>query len=169
MAFLRNTYTLIDLGNFVEGSSKDAQNPFVQMLSVTNAHADFVKRRVAATRPCCAGTAFPESAEEKKAHLAEKVLSRWPYILLGSLVLFFGLVGLCVWRCCCRKRIAARKQAKKEHGKDGVGGAMKRLSVSALQMGPLKTASSYHPIEEPAPLPSSSSHPPSYHSEFHHA
>ncbi|KAH8109296.1 acid protease [Phellopilus nigrolimitatus] len=181
MAFLRNTYTLIDLGNFVEGSSKDAQNPFVQMLSVTdltNAHADFVKVRMngvdttgAASQqlvPVAQGQHSPESSEEKKAHLAEKVLSRWPYILFGSLVLFFGLVGLCVWRCCCRKRIAARKAAKKGHGKDGAGGAMKRLSVSALQMGPMKTASSYHPIEEPAPLSSSSSHPPSYHSEFHH-
>lgn len=122
---VRNTYTLIDFANFVSGSSKDTGKPFVQMLPVTNvqnAHADFVNVRMngvdstgAASQalvPSSQGQSSPVSKEEKEKILAAKVLSRWPYILLGSLVLFFALVGFCVWRFCCRRRCAARKAAK---------------------------------------------------------
>lgn len=122
---MRNTYTLIDFANFVSGSSKDTGKPFVQMLPVTNvqsAHTDFVNVRMngvdstgAASQalvPASQGQSSPVSKEEKEKLLAAKVLSRWPYILLGSLVLFFALVGFCVWRFCCRRRCAARKAAK---------------------------------------------------------
>ncbi|KAJ7348460.1 hypothetical protein DFH08DRAFT_1000310 [Mycena albidolilacea] len=40
----------------------------------------------------------PVSAEEKNKKYEEMILSRWPYILIGV-----GLIiGLIVWRCCCR-------------------------------------------------------------------
>ena len=113
---MRNSYTLIDYGNFVKGSSNDRGSPFVQMMPLTDmneAHSDFVKVRLNGVDttgdpsqylvPASEGLKSPESSKEKKLHLAEKVLSRWPYILMGSLVLFFGLVGLCVWKCCCQK------------------------------------------------------------------
>ena len=158
---VRNAYTLIDFGNFVEGTSNDQGKPFVQMIPTTNintAHDDFVKVRLngvdttgdpsQALLPASEGQSSPESAKEKKEHLAEKVLSRWPYILLGSLLLFFILVGLCVWKCCCRRRIQAKKAAK-------AAKSAKRASV--LQMGPVSPGS-YEQIKEP----------PQYSPGYHH-
>ncbi len=122
---VRNTYTLIDFGDFVSSSSKDNNDPFVQMLPVTDinkAHSDFVNVRLngvdstaspsQALVPASEGLKSPVSKKEKEELLAAKVLSRWPYILLGSLMLFFALVGFCIWRFCCRRRCAARKAAK---------------------------------------------------------
>ncbi|TBU47411.1 acid protease [Dichomitus squalens] len=49
MAFLRNVYTYINFGDFVEGSTDKTKEPYVQLLSTTNnsadAHSDFVKVR----------------------------------------------------------------------------------------------------------------------------
>ncbi|TDL30218.1 acid protease [Rickenella mellea] len=126
MGFLRNTYTLIDYGNFVDDTSNDLDAPFVQLLSVTDvtkAHADFVKVRLNgvdtsgdaahALLPASQGLSSPESAAEKKQHLEGDILRRWPYILLGCLVLVASLVGLVIWKCCCG-RWRAKRQAKKE-------------------------------------------------------
>lgn len=46
---MRNTYSLFDYGNWVNEASNDRQDPYIQLLSVTNvtqAHADFVKVRM---------------------------------------------------------------------------------------------------------------------------
>lgn len=56
----------------------------------------------------------PVSEEEKKKKYQELVLSRWPYILTGCLVLIIIVVGLCIWRCCCRK--GAKKGSKTKKG-----------------------------------------------------
>lgn len=45
----------------------------------------------------------PISAEEKKKMLQEKVLSHWPEIFLGCLVVVSISVGLCVWKFCCKR------------------------------------------------------------------
>ena len=205
---VRNSYTLIDLGNFVEGSSRDDVSGFIQMLPLTNvqtAHDDFVKVRLNGQDttsdpkwdllPASEGQSSPESAAEKKAHLEEKILSRWPYILVGSLLGFILITGLIIWKCCCKRRCAERKKAKAAAaagaGGVGVGGAAgaagmrmrgsNRLSVGGLQMNPLKNPeSSYYPIHDSASvsdvhLPTSPSypqypsqaqnHPPSYYSQ----
>ncbi|THV05274.1 hypothetical protein K435DRAFT_119025 [Dendrothele bispora CBS 962.96] len=49
MAFLRNTYTLINFGNFVDGSTDNVADPYIQLLSVSNKtqiHTDFVNVRL---------------------------------------------------------------------------------------------------------------------------
>lgn len=49
MAFLRNTYTLIDFGDFVDANATEKEPPFIQLLSVTDetdAHNDFVQVRL---------------------------------------------------------------------------------------------------------------------------
>ncbi|THH07701.1 hypothetical protein EW145_g3204 [Phellinidium pouzarii] len=174
MAFLRNIYTLIDLGKFVDGSANDNGDAFIQLLSMTNtaaAHADFVNVRLGGVDtagqsqyyllPASEGQSSPESAKEKKQHLEEKVLSRWPYIFLGSFVLFCGIVGLIVWRCCCRRRCAERKKAK---------ALAKKRRMNGLQMNPLKGGDAYYQLDEPTSsihsLPYSEGHPPSYHSGY---
>jgi len=124
MGFLRNTYTLLDYGDFIEGSSNDRGSPFVQLLPLTNvetAHNDFVQVRLngqdttgspsQALLPASQCQHSPESEEEKKQHYEEMVLSRWPYILAGCLLFLIICIGLIVWRCCCR-RCRKSKKAK---------------------------------------------------------
>lgn len=78
-ATVRNTYSLFDYGNWVKGSKNDRNDPYMQLLSVTDktqAHKDFVQVRlngvdttgdtswklVAADQ----GLSSPVSKEEKK-------------------------------------------------------------------------------------------------------
>jgi hypothetical protein len=142
MSFMRNMYTLMDFGNFVDGSSKDRGDPFMQLLSVTDraaAHADFVKVRLGgidktgdsqyALLPESQAQSSPESDAEKKQQLAGKVLRQWPYIFIGCLAFVALMVGLIVWRCCCR-----RKKAKEQR-------------TSLLPLG----AKTYKPLHDPAP------------------
>ncbi|KAH7927809.1 acid protease [Leucogyrophana mollusca] len=128
MAFLRNTYTLINFGNLVSGG-KASNNPYVQLLSLTNYEAavnDFIKVRLNgqnqinspqyALLPASQEQHSPESEKEKKEHYEEEVLSRWPYILVGCLVFVLLLVGLCVWRCCCRRKKTKAAKAQTQKG-----------------------------------------------------
>ncbi|EJD00446.1 uncharacterized protein FOMMEDRAFT_63163, partial [Fomitiporia mediterranea MF3/22] len=49
MAFLRNTYLLINFGDFIDGSNSSVADPYIQLLSMTDptaAHADFVSVRL---------------------------------------------------------------------------------------------------------------------------
>ncbi|KAG7097578.1 hypothetical protein E1B28_004915 [Marasmius oreades] len=49
MAFLRNTYVLINFGDFVGGSDRSVADPYIQLLSTVNktaAHLDFVNARL---------------------------------------------------------------------------------------------------------------------------
>ena len=151
----------MDFGDWVPTSSNDRGHPFMQLLSVTDpasAHQDFVTKRLDgidttgdakwALLPESQKQSSPVSDEEKKKQYQEMILSRWPYILLGSLLLFFILVGLCVWKCCCRRRIQAKKAAK-------AAKSAKRASV--LQMGPVSPGS-YEQIKEP----------PQYSPGYHH-
>lgn len=123
---MRNAYTLIDFGNFVDESSSDRNDPFVQLLPLTNrdqAHADFVKVRLngvdttgSSTKtllPASQESHSPESAAEKKQHREGAVLRYWPYILVGCLVFVLLVVGTCVWACCCRRKKAAKVKAFK--------------------------------------------------------
>ena len=46
---VRNTYTLIDFGDFVDGSNSSVADPYIQLLPTTDrasAHADFVNVRL---------------------------------------------------------------------------------------------------------------------------
>lgn len=166
---VRNTYTLIDFGDFVESSSKDRNAPYVQLLSVTDvskAHDDFVKARLngvdttgdpsQALLPASQAKKSPLAEGEKKALLAAKVLSRWPYIMMGCLLLLFGSVGFCIWRFCLRKRLAAKKAAKQAKKQQGGGGF--------LQMSPIGGGQSpYKQLNSPG---SGSPHPPPYASDI---
>jgi hypothetical protein len=127
MSFLRNAYTLLDFGDFASSSSMDRGKPYVQMLpltSVDDAKADFIQTRLGgvdttkdpgkALLPVDQMQHSPIPEQEKKNKIKQEILSRWPYIFAGSFILFLIIVGLCIWRCCCRGRRekkAAQKQA----------------------------------------------------------
>jgi len=125
MSFLRNTYTLMNFGKWVNSNSN--QDPFIQMLSVTNvqaAHNDFVQARLGgvdstgdpkyALLPASQEQHSPVSAEEKKEEYQEMILSRWPYIFVGCLIFVILVVAFVIWRCCCRKRRLAKKKAAEQ-------------------------------------------------------
>lgn len=131
MSFLRNTYTLLDFGDWVEGSKVKRGDPFAKLLSVTDlsqAHSDFVKVRLNGVDttsddkwkllPAEQMQHSPISAEEKKKKYQELVLSRWPYIFAGCLVFVILIIGLIVWKCCKRRR-ARRAQDAALRGKKG--------------------------------------------------
>jgi hypothetical protein len=114
---VRNFYTLFDYGNFIEDSSNDRGDPYVQLLSVTNAtaaRADFVKVRMngvdttnAASQtllPTSQESHSPVSAAEKKQHIEGLVERNWPYIFVGCLVFVSCVVGCSVYACCRRRR-----------------------------------------------------------------
>jgi hypothetical protein len=89
------------------------------LTDVNTAHNDFVQARLhgqdttgspsKALLPASQCQHSPESAEEKKQHYEEMVISRWPYILAGCLLFLILAIGLIVWRCCCRRRRRAKK------------------------------------------------------------
>jgi len=98
----------------------------VQLLPVTNitaAHADFVTVRLNGVDtsgdpqydllPPSEMQHSPISEQEKKEMYQEMILSRWPYILMGSLALVILLLGCCIWKCCCRRRCAKKRKAAK--------------------------------------------------------
>jgi len=117
MSFLRNAYALMDFGDWVDNSSVDQVDPYIQLLPLTSvaaAHADFVKVRLGGTDtsgssqytllPASQQQHSPVTEAEKKAKYEEMILSRWPYILVGCLVFVGLVVGCIVWRCCCRRK-----------------------------------------------------------------
>jgi len=122
MGFLRNTYTLLDYGNWVDVSSNDRSSPYVQLLPVTNvtaAVADFITVRLGgvdttgdpqyALLPTSQMQHSPVSAAEKKQKYQEMILSRWPYIVAGCLVFLLLLIGFIIWKCCCRRRVKKKR------------------------------------------------------------
>ncbi|OJA17759.1 hypothetical protein AZE42_04864 [Rhizopogon vesiculosus] len=144
MAFLRNTYTLLSYGNFINGGS-NSNNPYVQLLPLTNVESavnDFIQVRLSgqnlinssqyALLPASQQQHSPESEAEKKQQYEEEVLSRWPEILVGSLLFLILLVSYCVWRCCCRRKRLAKKAAKQKGGA-AVSGGFKSSTYEPLQ------------------------------------
>jgi hypothetical protein len=117
MNALRNFYTLFDYGNFIEDSSNDRSDPYVQLLSVTNAsaaRADFINVRMGGVDmtgsssqtllPASQESHSPISAAEKKQHIEGAVERNWPYILLGCIAFVLIMLGSCIYACFCRKR-----------------------------------------------------------------
>ncbi|KAI0373720.1 acid protease [Pilatotrama ljubarskyi] len=100
MAFLRNAYTYINFGDFVDGSTAATADPYVQMLPTTNdtaeAHADFIKVR---------GNS-PWTPSD--ATLGERLKARLPLIIglaaAGGVLILIGLGVFCCWRRNKRQR-----------------------------------------------------------------
>ncbi|KAG9012464.1 hypothetical protein FRB94_006080 [Tulasnella sp. JGI-2019a] len=110
MGFLRNTYILLDYGNFIFDSSTDRTAPYIQMLSTTDpvqAHADFVKVRLGG-----AG-ASDAMADIAGATTATKNNNTWIYVIAGLLCgVILLVVGAVLFRF-YRKQNASRMQRQK--------------------------------------------------------
>ncbi|KAI0771200.1 acid protease [Trametes elegans] len=151
MAFLRNTYTLLDYGNFMENTASDRGDPFVQLLSVTDAnaaHQEFVQARLGgvdnsgdashALLPVDQMQHSPISKAEKKKRYEEMILSRWPYIFVGCLVFVLIVTGLIIWRCCVRRRRQKEAKARKKQ----------LLNVSGAPRSPGPQTVSFRQLED---------------------
>jgi hypothetical protein len=112
----------MDYGNFVSGSSTA---PYIQLLPLTNitaARKDFVNVRMGGVDtissqtllPADQGKVSPLEPGEARQHLEEKVISRWPEILGGCLGALVLIVGIIVWRCCCRRPAKKRQPLGKK-------------------------------------------------------
>ncbi|KAI0771201.1 acid protease [Trametes elegans] len=101
MAFLRNAYTYINFGDFVDGSTSSTANPYVQMLPTTNdtaeAHQDFVKVR--GNSPWT-----PEGAT-----LGERLRARLP-LIIGLCAAAAGVLLIAFGACCYYRRRDKRQR-----------------------------------------------------------
>ncbi|TDL23415.1 hypothetical protein BD410DRAFT_787244 [Rickenella mellea] len=123
MAFLRNTYLLINFGDFVDGSSASVADPYIQLLSITDmsvAHKDFVRVRLngvdttasqKALVPAGSGQMSPNDVltttpSNGAVQKVKKFLSRSVWIAIavigGALFILALLCGLCI--CLIRRR-----------------------------------------------------------------
>ena len=111
---VRNTYSLFNFGEWANGNSK--ADPYIQLSSITDtalAKKDFINIRLGGTDTTSSSrwTLLPADQQqhspipsgEKKKLQQEKILSRWPYILSGCMLLVLISIGLCIWKCCCRR------------------------------------------------------------------
>jgi len=119
----------------------------------------------------------PVSEAEKKRAYQEYILSRWPYIFAGCLVLILLLIGFCIRRCCCkrgkdgrRRCICCSRRDKKggfsqvEKGRSGnhgvlprsmqgsTGGRTKAEGVPSVYI-PLEDQQSYGHPDAKSPVP----------------
>lgn len=150
---VRNVYSLFDYGNYIQDTSNDRGDPYVQLLSVTDAagaHADFAKVRLNGTSspallPASQESHSPLSAGEKKQHIEGAVERNWPYILVGCLVFVLSVVGCCIYACCCRRR---RKGVRNGFNKS-LYQTIQEPAPPPMHMQPVNTgaeyADPYHP------------------------
>ncbi|KAI0755224.1 acid protease [Daedaleopsis nitida] len=99
MAFLRNAYTYINFGDFVENSQTAKADPFVQMLPTTNdtaeAHSDFLKVR--------GDSPWTPEDDDDEHHTIESYVHEHLALVIGlsvaaGLLILAGVAGLCYRR-----------------------------------------------------------------------
>jgi len=119
MGFLRNTYTLINFGDFVNGNPSKQGDPFFQMLSVTDpatAHQDFVTARLNGvdTTGDASHALLPANESQHSPdtdlhptntnNVQDFISKYWPYIAAGGGGLVLLIVGSILIQCCCSRR-----------------------------------------------------------------
>lgn len=111
---VRNTYTLINFGDFIDGNPDNQGAPYLQLISVTDssaAHKDFVTTRLNGTDttgdsahtllPASQAKHSPQSATEKAKYTFYRY---WPWLAAGvGAILVLG-IGVLIFRCCCGSR-----------------------------------------------------------------
>ncbi|EPS97738.1 hypothetical protein FOMPIDRAFT_158263 [Fomitopsis schrenkii] len=117
MAFLRNAYLLVDLGDYVHGSPSSTADPYMQLLSLTNpaeAHKDFVDIRLGGVDNTSAFHLLPAMntsnwATSPNESTDQKIKPYVPYIIAGSVAVFILLIVAASACCGSRKRRRYRR------------------------------------------------------------
>ena len=106
---------LVNFGDFVDGSTKKTNDPFVQLLPTTDdaaeAHNDFVSVRLNGVDDTSNFHLLPASVlppndddtTNDNESFSQKIHPYLPYIIAGSSVLGALLIGAILW-CCCSSR-----------------------------------------------------------------
>jgi hypothetical protein len=127
MAFLRNSYLLVNFGDFIEGKTDTTADPYIQLLSTTNnsadAHNDFITFRLNGSGSAVQGSSVSHSGN---SHSVSH--SRLYYIIAAAVIGVGVLSFLTVCACFIKKRNTTRRTAAKAWG-------------------------SYAPLSAPAPAP----------------
>ncbi|CDO77319.1 hypothetical protein BN946_scf184775.g9 [Trametes cinnabarina] len=108
MAFLRNAYILMSFGNFVDGTATQADQPYVQLRSITDpaeAHQDFVQQRLNGIDTTGSQKLLPPSDADNTQVTITVQQKLKPYIpwiisasILGGLLLVFLVAYFFIWR-----------------------------------------------------------------------
>ncbi|KZO91508.1 acid protease [Calocera viscosa TUFC12733] len=145
-SFLRNSYTLLDYGDFISnGTTSDTAAPYMQLLPTTNpdtALNEFIAARLQSSGPINYSL-LPSSQEQHSPvpagevveHAEADVLRYLPEIIIGCVAFVALILGCIIWRCCCTKRHRLARAQKKR-------GAY-----------PSATKAVYRQIEEPGSAP----------------
>jgi hypothetical protein len=123
----RNTYTLLNWGNFADGAS-NSSTPYVQLLSTTEpgqAHQDFVTARLDgidttgdsqyALLPANQGKSSPIPFGERVTHTEQKVIRYLPLIVCISIAALLALVGYGLWVYIRRRRARRAALHSRDH------------------------------------------------------
>ena len=161
---VRNAYTLLDYGDWTGSNSRGV--PYIQLMSITNsqqAQQDFMKVRLNgqntlsdpqwALLPASQEQHSPVSEAEKKRLYQELILSRWPDILIVCFVLILIIIGLCIWKCCCRRGKDGRRRCicccrrNKKHSSTILDKTIPALPSTIHDLEDEKPKSVYIPLE----------------------
>ncbi|EJU02738.1 acid protease [Dacryopinax primogenitus] len=123
-AFLRNSYTLLNYGDFISnGTTSNTADPYMQLLSITDpvkAMNEFIGARLQtygpinySLLPASQQQHSPVPAGETVAHYEADVLRYLPEIIVGCAAVLLLIVGCIIWRCCCTKRQRLARAQKK--------------------------------------------------------
>lgn len=103
---VRNAYILMNFGDFVDGSTEQVGDPFVQLHALTDpveAHGDFVQQRLGGVDTTGLQTLLPATEEDTSAGV--KAPGRMPYLpwiivasVLGGLLVAFLVAYVFIWR-----------------------------------------------------------------------
>jgi hypothetical protein len=135
MSFLRNAYTLINYGDFVDGTTNRA-DPYIQLFAITNdtteAHQDFIKVRLDGKdngkSPNSVSGSNSTTNKSSPFTSNRKLIT---YIAIGAAGATGGLILISI--CCCLRN---RK---------------KKMSGPSRTPATWKGSSSYAPLSAPAP------------------
>ncbi|KIM89410.1 hypothetical protein PILCRDRAFT_60964 [Piloderma croceum F 1598] len=145
MAWLRNAYLYVNMGDFIDGSNNTA-DPYLQLLSITNdtakAQQDFIQVRAGGNFAAAANaeealgksSSRPTVTSSKKKKPLSKVSKILIAVVIAGIIMLV-LFGVLVWCCCCRNR-----------GK-------RSANTTAAYPG-----SSYQPLHVPAPDAATDAH-----------
>ena len=97
---VRNAYLLVDLGDYVHGSSSSTADPYMQLLSLTQpaeAHKDFVDIRLGGVDNTSTFHLLPAMntsnwATSNNQSTDQKIKPYLPYIIAGSVAVFILLI-----------------------------------------------------------------------------
>jgi hypothetical protein len=155
---VRNAYTLLDFGDFVENAVNNTADPFIQVLPTNTyaaGHADFVAARLHgldttanpqfSLLPASQGKKSAVPIKERVQHAEQKLIRYRAGITVGVIVGFGLLAGIAIWGY-LRRRKAVKAKVARISMLPGSGGGMPFKAKSYLEIDKSQSSMSMHPM-----------------------